>query len=111
MKRRSLTSDVANESHLDTLCRVLAALDSPEQLKAFLTDLCTPAELEALTDRWRVVPLLLEGRSYRDIHDLSGVSVTTIGRVARCLGEGQGYRLAADAMHLPHHRPEFEHAK
>lgn len=108
MKRRSLTTDAASESHLDALCRVLAALDSPAQLKAFLTDLCTPAELEALTDRWRVVPLLLEGHSYRDIHDLSGVSVTTIGRVARCLGEGKGYRMAADAMHLPSHRPELD---
>ncbi|MBD8527692.1 YerC/YecD family TrpR-related protein [Pseudomarimonas arenosa] len=111
MKRRSLTTDAAADNHLDTLCQVLAALDSPAQLKAFLTDLCTPAELEALTDRWRVVPLLLEGRSYRDIHDVSGVSVTTIGRVARCLGEGQGYRLAADAMHLPSHRPGLDTAQ
>ena len=111
MKRRSLTSDAATGSHLDALCRALAALESTGQVKAFLTDLCTPAELEAMTDRWRVVPLLLEGHSYRDIHDISGVSVTTIGRVARCLGEGQGYRGAADALHLPIHRPEREHTE
>ncbi|HHW4681288.1 MAG TPA: YerC/YecD family TrpR-related protein, partial [Xylella taiwanensis] len=50
----------------------------------------TPAELEALADRWRVVPLLLEGRPYREIHDHTGISVTTIGRVARCLEHGAG---------------------
>lgn len=46
--------------------------------------------MEALADRWRVVPLLLQGRPYRDIHDHTGISVTTIGRVARCLEHGTG---------------------
>ena len=65
-------------------------------MKAFLDDLCTPAELEAIADRWRVVPLLLEETPYREIHDRTGVSVTTIGRIARCLSFGAGgYRLAA----------------
>jgi TrpR-related protein YerC/YecD len=68
-------------------------------MKAFLDDLCTPAELEAIADRWRVVPLLLEETPYREIHDRTGVSVTTIGRIARCLSFGAGgYRLAADRV-------------
>lgn len=80
----------------DLLLRALAALEGPAELRCFLHDLCTPAELEALRDRWRVVPHLLQGRSYREIHELTGVSVTTIGRVARFLGEGHGgYRIAA----------------
>nr|WP_284347006.1 Trp family transcriptional regulator [Xanthomonas oryzae] len=53
--------------------------------QAFLRDLCTPAELEAMADRWRVVPLLVKGVPYREIHELTQVSVTTIGRVARTL--------------------------
>ena len=57
------------------------------------------AELEALSDRWRVVPLLLEGLPYREIHDITAVSVTTIGRVARCLGQGAGgYRRVAEEL-------------
>ena len=59
-------------------------------MRAFLEDLCTPAELEAMSDRWRVVPLLLKGVPYREIHDLTEVSVTTIGRVARTLESGTG---------------------
>ena len=36
---------------------------------------------------------------YREIHDRTGVSVTTIGRVARCLDLGEGgYRLAAERL-------------
>jgi uncharacterized protein YerC len=30
---------------------------------------------------------LAEGLTYRDIHSRTGVSVTTIGRVARCLAD------------------------
>lgn len=41
-------------------------------------------------DRWQVVELLEQGLPYRQIHDLTGVSVTTIGRVARFLVDGFG---------------------
>jgi len=43
-----------------------------------------------MADRWRVVPLLRKGVPYREIYDLTGVSVTTIGRVARSLEHGAG---------------------
>jgi hypothetical protein len=42
-----------------------------------------------------VVDFLKRGLPYREIHRLTGVSVTTIGRVARFLGTGNGgYALA-----------------
>jgi TrpR-related protein YerC/YecD len=61
----------------------------------FLKDLCTPAELEALVDRWQVAGLLAEGMTYRRINALTGVSMATIGRVARCLSDGFGGYQAA----------------
>ena len=73
------------EADLDALSRAAAALTRPEDVRAFLEDLCTPAELEAMADRWKVVPLLAEGVPYREIHERTLVSVTTIGRVARTL--------------------------
>jgi TrpR-related protein YerC/YecD len=78
------------ESDLDALARALSALDKPSDVRAFLEDLCTPAELEAMCDRWKVVPLLLQGVPYREIHERTYVSVTTIGRVARTLERGNG---------------------
>ena len=96
MKRRSTVDDTA----LARLCDVLARLDAPEEVQNFLEDLCTPAELEALSDRWCVVPLLADGVSYRQIHERTGVSVTTIGRVARHLeGGAGGYRAALAVQH------------
>ena len=90
------------DAPFEALAEALAALEQPADVAAFLQDLCTPAELEALADRWRVVPLLLESVTYREIHARTGVSVTTIGRVARCLDHGAGgYRRAARRQ-FPH---------
>src|SRR6218665_956278 len=89
LKRRS-APESNSSTFVQALARTLAALSRPEDVQAFLEDLCTPAELEAMADRWRVVPLLLKGVPYREIHDLTQVSVTTIGRVARTLERGTG---------------------
>src|SRR3990167_8643764 len=104
MKRKDLHLSASHEmpdrsEALDGLLDALLAMRSPGVLRAFLEDLCTPAELEAMADRWRVVPLLLAGTAYREIHDRTGVSVPTVGRIARCLDLGAGgYRLAAERV-------------
>lgn len=99
MKRRAVEPEQTPLSPLDFLCEALLTLKTVDEMRAFLRDLTTPAELEALTDRWRVVPLLIEGVAYREIHDRTAVSVTTIGRVARFLvGEHGGYATAAKRL-------------
>lgn len=65
-------------------------MESVDECRNLLRDLCTPAELQALVDRWQAVELLEQGLPYRKIHDQTGVSVTTIGRVARFLSDGFG---------------------
>ena len=72
------------------LYQAILSLRTAEECRQFFTDLCTPAELEALVDRWAVVAYLNDGLPYRQIHALTGVSVTTIGRVARFLTAGNG---------------------
>jgi len=94
MKRRLAEID-EQEDVLGALASAFACLRGSGEVRAFLEDLCTPAELEAMTDRWRVVPLLQQGVPYREIHDRTQVSVTTIGRVARTIDRGAGgYALA-----------------
>src|ERR1700727_1921881 len=81
------------------LCVAGAALRTPEEVRAFFRDLCTPAELQAMADRWAVVDYLKRGLPYREIHRLTVVSVTTIGRVARFLGNGNGgYEVATQRL-------------
>jgi TrpR-related protein YerC/YecD len=84
------------DSSLDELCGALARIDKADAMRAVLIDLCTPAELRALSERWRVAQMLAEGeKSYREISAETGVSTTTIGRVSRFLKEEPhgGYRL------------------
>jgi len=74
---------------------------SREEMGKLLSDLCTPAEIRTLAERWHVARLL-DGTdmSYRDIHEATGVSTTTIVRVARFLRQEphQGYRSAIDRV-------------
>ncbi len=97
MKRRSLDPETPDESAELSLYQALLSLKNSAEMAAFLRDLCTPSELEVLVDRWRVVPYLLEGATYREIHERTAVSITTIGRVARYLNQGSGGYLAAAA--------------
>lgn len=97
MKRRSLDPETTVETAEQSLYEALLSLKNVDEMGAFLGDLCTPAELEVLVDRWRVVPFLLEGVSYREIHEKTAVSITTIGRVARYLNQGNGGYMAAAA--------------
>ena len=99
MKRRQGEPETSSNRAEQSLCDALLAMRTREEMRAFLRDLCTPAELEALVDRWRVVPYLLDGMAYREIHERTAVSVTTIGRVARFLSQGNGGYQAAIAHH------------
>jgi len=90
MKEHRILDQRDEEAAEQSLFRAILSLRNLEEVRAFLVDLCTPAELQALKDRWLVAELLDRGLPYRQIHDRTGVSVTTIGRVARYLNSGAG---------------------
>ncbi len=82
-----------------SLSEALLCLETPQEMKQFLEDLCTPSELESMVDRWRVAQLVDQDNSYRDIREITGVSVTTIGRVARFMDMGTGgYRTVLNRL-------------
>lgn len=95
MKPASKQSAADKAARCEALYTALAHLRSADEFRAFLEDLCTPAEIEAMCDRWAVVGWLQRGLPYREIHQHTGVSVTTIARVARYLATGHGgYQVA-----------------
>ena len=95
------TDDWRNESTA-SLMDAIVRLDSRDQAARFFRDLCTRHELEEMSSRWEVVRRLGEGHSYRQIHDLTGVSTATITRIAQWLRHGTGgYREALERSDLP----------
>ena len=73
-----------------TLYKAILSLESEEECRAFLQDLCTNSELRALEQRMDVAMLLDEGHIYSSILARTGVSSATISRVNRCLRYGAG---------------------
>lgn len=99
MKHHEGQSQRETVSRETALYQALLKMDSVTDMRRFFRDLCTPAELEAMADRWCVARLAERGIPYREIHDRTGVSVTTVGRVARFVEQGNGgYRLALDRL-------------
>jgi len=85
----------------DGLCDALLTVRDRDEMRRLLFDLCTPAEIRTLAERWHVAQLLDQSDlPYREIHDLTGVSTTTIVRVGRFLRQEphQGYRRALDRL-------------
>jgi TrpR-related protein YerC/YecD len=88
-------TDKPKTPHRRDLFRAVLSLKNIEEVERFFTDLCTPAELLAMADRWRVAKLLDQEVPYREIYDRTGVSTATVTRVARALTYGEsGYRTA-----------------
>jgi len=99
MKQHDQSQKSDLRSAARSLSEALLCLENSQEMKQFLEDLCTPAEIEAMVDRWRVAQLVDQGYSYRDIRDITEVSVTTIGRVARFMEMGTGgYRTVLDRI-------------
>jgi TrpR-related protein YerC/YecD len=99
MKTNRPITSRQEQLHERALCGAILQLKTVAECRSFFRDLCTPAELQAMADRWAVVELLEHGLPYREIHRRTGVSVTTVGRVARYLVAGNGgYRAVTQRL-------------
>lgn len=89
-----------HQKYIKGLCKALLLLKTEKETYNFLKDLCTPAELNAIAERWQICQCLNEGLSYREIHAQMGSSLTTISRVARFLKDEpyQGYSVLLDRL-------------
>jgi TrpR-related protein YerC/YecD len=84
------TDDESNTNGLSPLalqlCNAFLQLKTPQEVHLFLKDICTPAEVKSMQERLEVAKLLMDDfLSYREIHELTRVSIATITRVARFL--------------------------
>ena len=73
MKREQI-----DKAHAEDLYAAILQLQTVEEVESFFFDLCTPAELEGLVDRWRVAQMLVQKMPYRQIAAETNVSTATI---------------------------------
>ena len=95
--RKEGTQMTTTEEH--RLYAALRSLKTDEEAAAFLGDLCTPREIDDLSQRLEVAVMLDEGSSYADVSRATGASSTTVSRVSKCLnGQRGGYRLVLERL-------------
>lgn len=80
------------EPTLEYLIRGLLTLQTPEECRNFLEDLCTESELLEMSRRLQAAKMLKEKYIYSEIAAQTGLSTATISRVNRCMKYGNdGY--------------------
>lgn len=92
-----------NNKKAKELYDAMAKLQTAEECKKFLRDLCTLAEIKAMIERWQVAKQVKKGVPYRQIAKKIGSSTATITRVAHWVHHGMGgYLLILNRF--KHHR-------
>lgn len=88
-------NDKIKSEALDNLFDAILSLENKDECYDFFEDLCTLPELRAISQRYHVARLLLQGYVYNDIVKETGASTATISRVNRSLNLGNsGYKNA-----------------
>ena len=74
----------------EALCKAILSLQTMEECRAFLEDICTIKEIQDISQRLTVAQMLSQGISYTTICKETGASTATISRVSRCYEYGSG---------------------
>ena len=69
----------------DILYKAFLTLQTEEECRQFMEDLCTVSELKAMEQRIEVATLLDKGMIYSEILEQTGASSATISRVRRSM--------------------------
>jgi TrpR family transcriptional regulator, trp operon repressor len=72
------------------IAKILTQIDDADLMNAFLEDLLTPQEMEELCKRWKLITLLDDGVSQREIAKKLKVSIGTVSRGSRGYQYGNG---------------------
>jgi len=88
-----MPSDRLRTPEVEALLEAFLALQTPDEVYAFLQDVATIREIHDMAQRLAVARMLASGEHYNRIQEATGASSTTISRVSRCLNYGSdGYR-------------------
>ena len=72
------------------LFKEILKLETVEECEAFFADLCTITELDAMLQRIKAAKMLLDGKTFAEVSEATGISSATLARVSKALKYGEG---------------------
>ena len=95
------------DENIEFLYKCIASLETPSECKSFFEDICTTAEILAMSRRLKAAKMLNDGVVYAEIAATTGLSTATISRVNHCLKYGsEGYNKVIEQMKLEEKKPK-----
>ena len=67
------------------ISKILKNIESSKEIQNFLLELLTESEVETLSKRWRIVKMLIGGKTQRDIAKELNVSLCKVTRGSKIL--------------------------
>ena len=96
------TADDWRNDRTRAMFEAVLSLETIDEAADFFRDLCTLAELDAMSQRWQIVLLLQQGLPYREIAEQTGSSTATVTRINQWLHHGAGgYQRAIERLGVP----------
>ena len=83
---------IDNENEIEMLYELIPMLESKEDCRELFRDICTYKEISAMAQRLHAAKLLMEGVTYEQIIEQTGISSATLSRVSKCVKQGTGYK-------------------
>ena len=81
-----------NKEEINALYELIALIETKEECRALFEDLCTYKEIGAMAQRLHAAKLLMDGTTYEQIIEKTGISSATLSRVSKCVKYGNGYQ-------------------
>ena len=92
-----MSKNIIKNNGTDVLFEAILNLKNMDECYRFFDDLCTVAEINAMTQRYQVADMLAKNMTYSEIEHITGASTATISRINRALLRGEGgYKLALE---------------
>ena len=79
------------QERIQQLYEIITKIDSIDDCRALVEDLCTIKEVENMAERCYAAKLLLAGNTYNQVMAQADISSATLSRVSRCVQYGRGY--------------------
>lgn len=89
-KPRTEVEDKEYYKDIYFLYDAFSTLRNIDEIKKFIKDILTKAELRMLKRRWHIATLLLSGNDIRETASKSRTSTQTVSKVKKILDEGYG---------------------